>query len=1090
MAMRSLPLTACPVLQQHASSVKPCNSTAALNEQQKPLKLRGKSSCKSSKQSVVVCNAADRPRARSRRAEARARTAFAEKEEAELSSTATAEAVQDVVDYDQPSTSMPERILALLELAKAGQVSTPLSPEQLTSVFPFPLDKFQLKAIDVLHRGKSVVVSAPTSSGKTVIAEAAAVDALACGQKMIYTTPLKALSNQKLRDFRLLFGEKNVGLLTGDAAVNKDAPLVIMTTEILRNMLYTSAGGESADERLKDVSVIVLDEVHYLSDVDRGTVWEVPHIENVLAQLRENQMLPAIYVIFSRRGCDEAVNYAFEYDTLVSTAEIEEITQAVEELRSRAPETLRSEEHVAALCKGIAAHHAGCLPAWKVLIEELFQRGLLKVVFATETLAAGINMPARAVCISTLSKRTNEGHALLGSNTLLQIAGRAGRRGLDSVGHAVRDMYETANLALQTANVFYKLLVLQIIVQSPFEGAEEAAKILLSGPEPLKSQFTVSYGMALNLLKGRSLKDAQRIVEKSFGNYVGSEGQQRLLRKLKSLEAEAARLLDVNVELGQTPEEIPAEDWEDYVRLKSKRKAETRALRRLKHQYLSQRARKVAAALASFHPAADASSMPLVTLRLGDTSSGAFEELPAFLVDIEVLDVDQSLYGSWRPSKRNHLLDEEDDDGSDGEEAGGNGTLARGHSDADEDDDEADEDEDDDGDALTTDNQDEEEAMPAIAAQYLCLGANNQWYRVSSGHIGHVAANDFTKQPQFQEAVSLISRRKPTIRQPWSEVPRSGMGGALDLALQLKGSELTADLVDDLPTADELMVHAVESGLNIDDDNLKALEAEIEEVRTRASEAKRAMRSCPAYWPLKKAVKKTKIRSSQGSRLLAKAERLRTRLGSVNKSGWNEFMQLVEVLLAAKALVEVNVQAPNTTVKQMRRQFRLTDLGEVAAELRGSNELWLAVALTSPALSQLTPQHLAAVAAALVTDEAVGRLNLKCNYEPSEAVMSAVGLLQPRRMYIRNLQARLSNQIPVEVDTRLAALVEAWAAGATWQQVMNDANLDDGDAARLLRRVADLLAQITHITQLPTTLRRSARQAATLMDRSPISELL
>lgn len=202
-------------------------------------------------------------------------------------------------------------------------------------------------------------------------------------------------------------------------------------------------------------------------------VIQVPQIRDTLSHLRAKDMLPAIWFIFSRRGCDAAVQY-LEDCKLLNECEVGEVELELKRFRMLYPDAVR-EVSVKGLLHGVAAHHAGCLPLWKSFIEELFQRGLVKVVFATETLAAGINMPARTAIISSLSKRAEAGRTLLSPNELFQMAGRAGRRGIDKVGHAV-------------------------LLQTPYEGAEECCELLFSGLEPLVSQFTASYGMVLNLL--------------------------------------------------------------------------------------------------------------------------------------------------------------------------------------------------------------------------------------------------------------------------------------------------------------------------------------------------------------------------------------------------------------------------------------------------------------------------------------------------------------------------------------------------------------------------------------------------------------
>ncbi|MFL2496951.1 MAG: DEAD/DEAH box helicase, partial [Parasynechococcus sp.] len=513
-----------------------------------------------------------------------------------------------------------------------------------TTIFPFPLDDFQLEAIDALNQGHSVVVSAPTGSGKTLVGEYAIHRALAHGQKVFYTTPLKALSNQKLRDFREAYGEDNVGLMTGDFSVNREASIVVMTTEIFRNMLYAEASEH--DDPLADVEAVVLDECHYMNDSQRGTVWEEsiihcppsvqlvalsatvanagqltdwiekvhgpttlvlsdhrpvplqfsfcsakglhpllneagtglhpnckvwrapkghkrkgrsakppqpepPPISFVVAQMAERDMLPAIYFIFSRRGCDKAVR-DLGIQCLVNKEEQARIRARLTAYSNDNPEAVRDGIHADALLRGIAAHHAGVLPAWKELIEELFQQGLVKVVFATETLAAGINMPARTTVIAALSKRTERGHRPLMGSEFLQMAGRAGRRGLDSKGYVVT-------------------------VQSRFEGVREAGQLATSPADPLVSQFTPSYGMVLNLLQRHDLNKARELVERSFGRYLAS----------LDLVEEEEMLSQLRLQLGQlegVAGDIPWEDFEEYEKLRGRLREERRLLRILQQQ--------------------------------------------------------------------------------------------------------------------------------------------------------------------------------------------------------------------------------------------------------------------------------------------------------------------------------------------------------------------------------------------------------------------------------------------------------------------------------------------------------------------------
>lgn len=520
----------------------------------------------------------------------------------------------------------------------------PLSPElDPGSIFPFELDDFQLQAIASLNAGRSVVVCAPTGSGKTLIGEYAIYRALARGKRVFYTTPLKALSNQKLRDFREQFGFDLVGLLTGDVSINRDAPILVMTTEIFRNMLYGTPIGQVGTS-LVDVEAVVLDECHYMNDRQRGTVWEesiiycpyniqlvalsatvansdeltnwlvqvhgptdliysdfrpvplefyfgntkgifpllnnslskinprliqrrkkkksgekergrggrpeAPSLIYTLQQLKQRDMLPAIYFIFSRRGCDKSVEEVADL-SLVNEQEAQQLRQQIDEFLTRNPEAGRAGQ-ITPLYRGIAAHHAGILPAWKGLVEELFQQGLIKVVFATETLAAGINMPARTTVISTLSKRTDSGHRLLNASEFLQMAGRAGRRGMDKQGHVVT-------------------------LQTPFEGAKEAAYLATSKPDPLVSQFTSSYGMVLNLLQTHTIEEAKELIERSFGQYLANLHLQPHYEYIADLQQQLA---NIQAQIATVDESEIAQ----YEKLRQRLKVEQKLLKTLYEQ--------------------------------------------------------------------------------------------------------------------------------------------------------------------------------------------------------------------------------------------------------------------------------------------------------------------------------------------------------------------------------------------------------------------------------------------------------------------------------------------------------------------------
>jgi ATP-dependent RNA helicase HelY len=486
------------------------------------------------------------------------------------------------------------------------------SVRDLSSVFGFSLDAFQMKAIHIIDEDESVVVSAPTGSGKTVIAEYGIMRALANVGRSFYTTPIKALSNQKFNDLVAMFGREKVGLLTGDNVINADAPIVVMTTEVLRNMLYARS------DSLSNLSTVVLDEVHFIQDAYRGPVWEeviihlppevqliclsatvsnapevaewmttvrgstryvvedrrpveleplvmvsdrsgqdellsifsgsainprllrlteslnfrkggkrpvgrrslvTPRRSDVIDQLRQHDLLPTIYFIFSRQGCDEAAaSAARELPSLTTPEQRRRIAEIVGEkvasLTTEDLEALGFEGFRLRLEAGIAAHHAGMVPPFKEIVEACFVEGLIRVVFATETLAVGINMPARSVVIDKLTKFTGEHHEFLSAAQFTQLTGRAGRRGLDDKGHAV-------------------------LLWSPFVTMEQMAGLASSRSFRLTSSFRPTYNMAVNLVRSYSRETARHLLNLSLAQFQSDRDvvklETRLDKKMQEL---------------------------------------------------------------------------------------------------------------------------------------------------------------------------------------------------------------------------------------------------------------------------------------------------------------------------------------------------------------------------------------------------------------------------------------------------------------------------------------------------------------------------------------------------------------------------
>lgn len=487
----------------------------------------------------------------------------------------------------------------------------------MTATAGFELDRFQLDAIATLDRGRSVLVAAPTGSGKTVVAEAAIELAIRSGGKVFYTTPIKALSNQKFNDLRRVLGPDQVGLLTGDNAVNGDAPVVVMTTEVLRNMIYAGSAA------LEGLHFVVLDEVHYLQDAYRGPVWEeviihlpadvrlvclsatvsnadelgdwistvrgptdtvieterpvdltswymvsdrqeredhlipiilggqpnpagqafsddpsalrhrggrptrryaTPRRFETVERLRDEEFLPAIYFIFSRNACDDALASCRDAGMrFTSPEERLRIRAIVEEHTSAISDTdlglLGYDLWLAALEQGIAAHHAGMVPAFKEAVEACFVEGLIRVVFATETLALGINMPAKAVVIEKLTKYNGEGHDFLTPGEFTQLTGRAGRRGIDDEGHAV-------------------------VLWSPFVSFDQVAALASSRSFPLTSSFRPTYNMAANLVRRYDRGRALDILGMSFAQFQADRALVGLQRRLAEDRARQERLTE------------------------------------------------------------------------------------------------------------------------------------------------------------------------------------------------------------------------------------------------------------------------------------------------------------------------------------------------------------------------------------------------------------------------------------------------------------------------------------------------------------------------------------------------------------------
>jgi ATP-dependent RNA helicase HelY len=542
-------------------------------------------------------------------------------------------------------------------------MTTPLSGELagFTAQLPFVLDDFQRRACQALENGHGVLVCAPTGAGKTVVGEFAVHLALAAGGKCFYTTPIKALSNQKHNDLVGRYGPEKIGLLTGDQSINGDADVVVMTTEVLRNMLYANSPA------LHGLSYVVMDEVHFLADRMRGAVWEevilhlpddvllvslsatvsnaeefggwiqtvrgdttvvvdehrpVPlwqhvmvgkrlfdlfdyratavaksgrellvdpellrHIAHrreadrladwqprgrghgrptlyrppsrpdVIGALDREGLLPAITFVFSRAGCDAAVKQCLRSSLRLTSEEerariAEVIDRRTADLNEADLIVLDYHEWREGLLRGLAAHHAGMLPIFRHTVEELFTAGLVKAVFATETLALGINMPARTVVLERLVKFNGEQHVQLTPGEYTQLTGRAGRRGIDVEGHAV-------------------------VLWHPDVEPAEVAGLASTRTFPLRSSFAPSYNMTINLVHQMGPTQAHKLLESSFAQY---QADRSVVGQVRGIERGERILGEIAAELGGRDSQIL-----DYVRLRmqisERERAQSRASR-------------------------------------------------------------------------------------------------------------------------------------------------------------------------------------------------------------------------------------------------------------------------------------------------------------------------------------------------------------------------------------------------------------------------------------------------------------------------------------------------------------------------------
>ncbi|MGI6036277.1 MAG: DEAD/DEAH box helicase [Limnochordia bacterium] len=453
----------------------------------------------------------------------------------------------------------------------------------------FKLDPFQLEAIEHIEAGHSVLVSAPTGVGKTLIADYLIEKTYREGKGVVYTAPIKALSNQKFKEFKRLLGPDQVGILTGDIVINQDAPVMIMTTEIFRNLLHLDPA------RLAHVAYVIFDEVHYIDDPERGSVWEeslifmpptmrflglsatIPNADELadwIGQVHQQDIkivrhhqravplehrlfeinrglctrkqllqyywrlkgkgakfestthldlldyigagyFPCLFFMFSRRKCEQGARELGQIQDFLDHREKAEIRTVVNEVTMRYPPGVRrrGKELLDLWQRGIAFHHAGLLPVVKDVVEELFERRLLRIIYCTETFAVGLNFPCRTVCFESLTKWDGEVFRPLANREYFQMAGRAGRRGIDEEGFVFS------------------------LIDLKYFRPEELPSLREEDVEPLQSRFTLSYNSVLNLVRKYDEEEIGRILQQNFASFQNQLDRHRAEQRVEAIKA-------------------------------------------------------------------------------------------------------------------------------------------------------------------------------------------------------------------------------------------------------------------------------------------------------------------------------------------------------------------------------------------------------------------------------------------------------------------------------------------------------------------------------------------------------------------------
>ncbi|CAN0007223.1 unnamed protein product [Pylaiella littoralis] len=1115
-----------------------------------------------------------------------------------------------------------------------------VQPELFQALFPFELDPFQTEALRGLAGRNNVIVSAPTGSGKTVVGELAVYYALALNLRVFYTTPLKALSNQKFQDFRRQFGEDKVGLLTGDSSFNRDAQVAVMTTEVFRNMLYDSE--ETGD--LEDVFAVVFDEFHYMNDRDRGTVWEesvincpktvlmvalsatmsnvgeikewvehthgpsslvvsdfrpvplsywfattdglynlfrdpdsgpgapnggrrsgegsgdddpfvesnkefggkpvprsvrrkrnrlpsrlrindelleshedemraakrdaernnydgrgsggskyggggggggsrggsrdrrgssdrgsyqgrrddrggdgggrygdsgnrrdarknmrnaayraVPSFPYLVRCLGRKDLLPAIVFIFSRVGCDQAAKQVGQDSTaLLNVVERRTVEQRLAAFQEANPQVPIPDSWKQLILLGISTHHAGLLPVFKSFVEELFAEALVKVVFATETLAAGVNMPARATVITTLSKRIDAGIVKLNPSQLLQMGGRAGRRGKDSSGSVV-------------------------LMRSRFEDCIEAHRLLLSPMDGIQSQFKSSYGMAVGVLRTRDMESARVLVEKSFGNFL----RRKRVGPAQSRASEAQKQLDA---LKDQLQGLSLAEAKFYRKLWERMESEKGILSYLQAQDREAEQEVVETIL----PLARLGSG--ITLRDGRTSALLGEMTPAAAAAAQ-------------------LVKRHSDGGVSEGGAGGERCSSAGR-------------------YLVLDRSGKVEAV-----------LPSQMRQIDCAHEAGISA---------ALAVELADMVSP--RGAWVCSPNDNDNGLAEVGAAAEppppSGGLVAVLEDRFPrdAADvqELRINSEAFSLIPSEDEAKGWDTSalanagqcmlVDEEGATPSVPGHIQRQLSVMSRVANQMESHPVNHLEDPDFIARISKEIISLEEQVRQGWKteqklkqpaweEFLAVCRVLRRYDALKDEEVQAKPGGEKEsgdglaadsdndkepIATEPKPTAFGRMIGSINAENELWMALVLTRQSILQLGYTELASLMPAILNEYT--RPDLFTLYGPSEGVLAFLEELGPIASELSEVQMMDQVEQPVRLDGKLCGLVEGWANGCDWSELVASTSLDQGDLCRILRRAMEMLRQIPVLPGLPAVLKDRARLAADSLDRFPVSD--